>query len=49
MTDVSTTLSSTSQDEKKCQRVDELLDMNVKIKEARKNFELDEAAPPRRD
>jgi hypothetical protein len=35
MTDVSTSLSSTWQDEKKCQRVDELLDMNVKIKVGR--------------
>ena len=31
-------------DEKKLQRVNELLDMNAQLKEARKNFDTDEAA-----
>ena len=31
-------------DEKKMQRVNELLDMNMQLKEARKNFDTDEAA-----
>jgi transcription initiation factor TFIID subunit 13 len=31
-------------DEKKVQRVNELLDMNMQLKEARKNFSTDEAA-----
>eukprot|EP00740_Mantoniella_antarctica_P018798 CAMPEP_0198680962 /NCGR_PEP_ID=MMETSP1468-20131203/5864_1 /TAXON_ID=1461545 /ORGANISM="Mantoniella sp, Strain CCMP1436" /LENGTH=175 /DNA_ID=CAMNT_0044421985 /DNA_START=37 /DNA_END=564 /DNA_ORIENTATION=+ len=31
-------------DEKKVQRVNELLDMSVQLKEARKNFDLDESA-----
>jgi hypothetical protein len=37
-----------SQDEKKVQRVNELLDMNVQLKEARKNFDLNDNtnAPP---
>lgn len=30
------------QDEKKIQRVNELLDMNVQLKEARKNFDLND-------
>ena len=30
-------------DEKKVQRVNELLDMNMQLKEARKNFSTDEA------
>ena len=30
------------QDEKKVQRVNELLDMNVQLKEARKNFDLND-------
>lgn len=32
------------QDEKKVQRVNELLDMNVQLKEARKNFDLNDTA-----
>ena len=39
-----TCCTSSENDEKKLQRVNELLDMNAQLKEARKNFDTDEAA-----